>query len=369
MTAERGLPDVLKGLTGERIESVNEWRSKRRPEILELFRTNVYGRAPIERPTSLSFETVVTPGMMDGAAVRKQVDIRFEGPGGKGTICLLLFVPVEGQGPYPAFLLLNNRGAATMDPERRTVSPFWPAERIVARGYAAAVLDVEDADPDVDDGYRDGVHGIFDRFDGERPPDAWATIAAWSWAARRAMDYLETDPDIDAGRVAVAGHSRGGKASLWAGAIDERFALVVSNESGSTGAALSRGKRGETIQAINDRFPHWFNRNYKSFNGREEALPVDQHMLLAAVAPRAIYVASAVQDEWADPASEFAALLEAAPVYRLHGFAGVAQTSFPAPESPLMGERMGYHLRSGVHDLTAYDWERFLDFADAGALK
>ncbi|MDI4645236.1 dienelactone hydrolase family protein [Cohnella hashimotonis] len=370
MTAERGLPDVLRGNNGERIESVDEWRSKRRPEILALFRTYVYGREPIDRPASLTFETAVTPGMLDGRAVRKQVDIRFEGPGGRGTIRLLLFVPdEEGKGPYPAFLLLNNRGALTTDPQRQVGSPFWPAERIVARGYAAAVLDVEDADPDVDDGHRDGVHGIFDRFDGERPADAWATIAAWAWAARRAMDYLETDPDIDAGRVAVAGHSRGGKASLWAGALDERFALVVSNESGSTGAALSRGKRGETVQAINDRFPHWFNRNYKSFNGREEALPVDQHMLIAAVAPRAVYVASADRDEWADPASEYAALLAAVPVYRLHGFNGLGDAPFPAPESPLIGERMGYHLRSGVHDLTAYDWERFMDFADAGALK
>lgn len=369
MTDERGLPDVLKGLNGNAIETVEAWRSTRRPEILELFRTYVYGRDPVDRPASQAFETVVAPGTMNGDAIRKQVDIRFEGPGGTGKLRLLLFVPSDGKGPYPAFLFLNNRGVTEMDPARRVVSMFWPAERIVARGYAAAALDLEDADPDVDDGYLNGVHGVFDQYEGERPPDAWATIGAWAWAARRAMDYLATDPDIDAGRVAVAGHSRGGKTALWAGALDERFALVVSNESGSTGAALSRGKRGETIQAINDRFPHWFNGNYKSFNGREEALPVDQHMLIAALAPRSVYVASAVQDEWADPASEFASLVEAAPVYRLHGYKGLAGAPFPAPESPLFGERMGYHLRSGGHDLTAYDWERFMDFADAGALK
>lgn len=369
MANERGLPDVLRGLNGNAIETVEAWRSARRPEILELFRTHVYGRAPVGRPASLTFETVVTPGAMNGAAIRKQVDMRFEGPGGTGKIRLLLFIPSGQEGPVPVFLFINNREALTTDPDRRAAAAFWPAERIVARGYAAAAFDVEEADPDVDDGFKDGVHGIFDEYDGERPQDAWATIAAWAWAASRAMDYLEADADLDAGRVAVVGHSRGGKTALWAGALDERFALVVSNESGSSGAALSRGKRGETIQAINERFPHWFNGNYKSFNGREEALPVDQHMLIAAIAPRSVYVASAVQDEWSDPASEFASLVEAAPVYRLYGYNGLGDSSFPAPESPLIGERMGYHLRSGVHDLTDYDWDRFMDFADAGALK
>lgn len=211
MTDERRLPDVLKGANGNAIKTVEEWRGSRRPEILELFRTYVYGREPVGRPASQVFETVITPGTMNGAAVRKQVEIRFEGQGGTGKVRLLLFVPSEGKGPYPAFLFLNNRGVTEMDPERRDISMFWPAERIVARGYAAAALDLEDADPDVDEGHRNGVHGIFDEYDGERPKDAWATIAAWAWAARRAMDYLATDPDLDAGRIAVAGHSGAAK--------------------------------------------------------------------------------------------------------------------------------------------------------------
>lgn len=364
MMDERKLPEILLTLDGERIETADRWRQRRRPEILNLFREYVYGWESVGRPANLAFSTKVTPDVMGGIAVRKQVEIRYEGAGGAGKIRLLIFLPNERPGPCPAFLLLNNRGAAVMDPEQKACSPFWPAERIVARGYAAAVLDVEDADPDFDDGFRNGAHGIFDRFIGERPANAWGTISSWAWAASRAMDYLETDPDIDAFRVAVVGHSRGGKAALWAGAVDERFSLVVSNNSGCTGAALSRGKIGETIRNINDQFPHWFNGNYKSFNDREADLPVDQHMLLSLIAPRPLYVASASNDEWADPRSEFLALLHAASVYRLFGYKALSEMSFPHPEEPILGERAGYHLRSGDHDLKLYDWERFMDFAD-----
>ncbi|QHT60959.1 acetylxylan esterase [Paenibacillus lycopersici] len=369
MMDERKLPDMLLALSGERIKTAGQWRQTRRQEILDLFREHVYGWESAGRPEIMEFDTKVTPAMMGGSAVRKQVDIRFEGPGGAGSIRMLLFLPSTCSKPCPAFLLLNNRGSQVMDPERDAIAPFWPAERMIARGYAAAVLDVEDADPDFHDGFRNGVHGIFDRLDGERPANAWGTIAAWAWAGSRAMDYLETDPDIDASRVAVVGHSRGGKAALWAGALDERFAFVVSNDSGCTGAAIARGKQGETIRNINDQFPHWFNGNYKTYNDREEHLPVDQHMLLALIAPRPLYVASASKDEWADPRSEFLSLLHAADAYRLFGCEALAGIGFPNPEEPLASERTGYHVRTGEHDLKEYDWDRFMDFADRHAFK
>jgi len=361
---ERGLPDVLTTADGELVETAEQWRLKRRPEIVELFREFVYGREAVQRPAALSFQVVGTDGAMDGRAVRKQIDIKYEGPGGHGVIHLLLFVPVGREKPSKSFLFINNRGADHMDPARERQSKFWPAERIVERGYAAAVIDNEDLDPDVDDGFRNGVHGIFDPFGGSRPVNAWGAVAAWAWGASRVMDYLETDPDVDAASVAIVGHSRGGKAALWAGALDERFAMVVSNNSGCTGAALARGNRGETIKDINERFPHWFNANYKRFNGREEALPVDQHMLLSLVAPRPVYVASATRDDWADPVSEFLSLVHAAPVYRLFGCPTIRAEQFPLPDTPLHAGRMGYHLRTGEHDLTEYDWDRFMDFAD-----
>ncbi|WP_240420009.1 prolyl oligopeptidase family serine peptidase [Paenibacillus periandrae] len=354
------------GNTEKMFLTEEQWRKERRPEILELFRQHVYGRAPIDRPNSLRFEVIDhSSGWMNGKAVRKKVEIMFDGPGGTGVIHLYLFVPATSSQRVPAFLLICNRDKENMDPDREVQSPFWPAEDIISRGYAAAVFHVEDADPDFNDGFRNGVHGIFDPPQTPRSGDAWGTIAAWAWGASRVMDYLETDPDIAEDRIAVVGHSRGGKTALWCGAQDERFALVISNNSGCTGAAITRGKKGETVQDINQRFPHWFNENYKSYNGSEEVLPIDQHMLLALVAPRLLYVASATEDTWADPESEFLACIHADPIYRLLGLVGFEADGPPMPETPLQQGRIGYHLRTGKHDLTRYDWHCFMDFADA----
>jgi dienelactone hydrolase len=362
-SGERHLPDPLKKIGEHPVTSSEEWENGRREEVFRLLEEHIYGTAPISRPEHLSFEVDETQKAMNGKAVRKQVRIRLEGPGGSGVIRLLLFVPSNAAKHPAVFLLINNRGAEHMDPTRSIQSPFWPAESIVSRGFAAAVFDYADADPDYDDGFHNGVHALFDPPGKERPKDAWGAIAAWAWAASRAMDYFETDPDIDASKTIVVGHSRGGKASLWAGAADRRFAMVVSNDSGCTGAAVSRRKTGETIAQINGQFPHWFNENYKSYNDKEDELPVDQHMLTSLIAPRHLYVASATEDGWADPESEFLGLKFAVPVYQLYGIQGIANEPMPSPEKPLIMEGMGYHLRTGGHDLTEYDWQRFMDYA------
>jgi hypothetical protein len=214
-------------------------------------------------------------------------------------------------------------------------------------------------DPD-EDAFDNGVHQLFDA--GVRTESSWGALAAWAWGASRALDYFETDALIDAKRVAVVGHSRGGKAALVAGATDERFALTISNDSGEGGAALARRPVGESILAINTTFPHWFALKYRDYNGAPENLPEDQHELVALMAPRAVYVASASLDTWADPEGEFLSAVHAAPVYELFGYSGLGTDQFPAVGQHVHGQQIGYHLRQGEHDLTQLDWDLYMDF-------
>jgi len=359
------LPDVLTAIDGRKTATAQDWITSRRPEILELFRKHVYGRVPATEYQKSLRLVRHDPDAMDGAATLKQIDITITAAGKSLTIHLALFVPNKPAKPVPTFLLICNRGPENIDPTRKTKSEFWPAEEVIARGYGIAAFHNADVDPDKNDGFKDGIHALLDQ--GGRAPDAWGTIAAWAWGASRCMDYFETDPDVARDKVAVIGHSRGGKTALWAGAEDERFALVCSNDSGCGGAALSRrqNKEKETVAKINKGFPHWFNETFKTYGGREEALPVDQHMLIALIAPRAVCVGSAEQDLWADPRGEFLSVVHAGPVYRLFGKQGLG----PSPEMPAIGESLHgdgahYHIREGKHNLTVFDWKCYLDFAD-----
>jgi hypothetical protein len=358
------LPDPLRMADGSNVRSVEAWPARRR-EIHELFREHVYGRSP-GVPERLRFDVLEeNPSAMDGAATLKRIAVVSTQAGREHRFDVTLFLPNRVKGGVPLFLLLNNRPATNTDPTRREKSGFWPAEQVISRGFGIAAVQVGELAPDDKARFRDGVIKLFEgAVEGSRPANAWGALAAWAWGASRAMDYFVGDPRIDATRVAVIGHSRGGKAALWAGAEDARFAMVVSNESGEGGAAMSRRNYGETLARITEVFPHWFARNYTGFAGREAALPVDQHMLLSLIAPRMLYVASADQDLWSDPRGEFLSLASSSPVFALWRDPPIASTAMPALQKPLMAGRRGYHVREGVHNLTPYDWDRFADFAD-----
>jgi hypothetical protein len=374
---------------GTPVTTAAQWREARRPELLDLFQQHVYGRAPAA--TDLKYDVVESSDdALDGTAIRKQVVLRIEKDGRSLSIGLLLYVPKSARGPVPCFLGLNFNGNHTTHPDpailvteswmrpndaagvldnkasakgRGTSEESYPVEMILARGYALANIYYGDIDPDFDDGFKNGLHAVLDG-DAPRDESDWGSIAAWAWGLSRGLDYLEADPLVDATRVAVLGHSRLGKTSLWAGATDERFALVISNNSGCGGAALSRRAYGETIARINASFPHWFCLKYRDYNGNEAACPVDQHQLIALAAPRPVYVASAHDDLWADPRGEFLAALHADPVYRLLGKTGLPTETMPPLDTPVRGGSIGYHVRTGGHGLTIYDWGRYLDFAD-----
>jgi pimeloyl-ACP methyl ester carboxylesterase len=356
------LPEVLVSFEGKQVKDVQMWEETRRNEILELFRTNVYGRVPSTEYTK-SFKLInEDKNAMGGTATLRQVDITITSNGNSLDIHLTLFVPNKAVKPVPAFLLIDNRGPQNTDPERKVKSEFWPAEEVIVRGYAIAVFSNADVDPDNFDDFKNGIHGLLDR--GERKPDSWGTIAAWAWGASRCLDYFETDKDINSKKVAVVGHSRGGKTALWSAAEDKRFAMAVSNESGCGGAALARRKYGETIARINSAFPHWFCQNYRKWSDNESSMPVDMHMLIALIAPRAVYVTSASEDLWADPRGSYLSLFHSLPVFQLYDTNSILSDKMPPLNRQVIGGRLAYHIRDGAHNMLLKDWNWFMDFGD-----
>ena len=413
LPAQSALPDPLTMFDGRPVRTREMWLQRRRPELKELFQHYMYGYLP---PPSKTHSTVerIDKDFFGGKATLKEVTLRL-GSTNVPAVHLLLVVPNQRVNPAPVFVGLNFCGnhALLDDPKVRLPTGWmpnscpgctnnkatdtgrgkqtgvWALEQSIDRGYAVATLyngDIEPDRPDAPQGIRAAfAAGSSKPVTGEVQPRTTqaasderlyrpapgrdmgstdcGTIAAWAWGLHRAVDYLYTDRDIDTNRIAVFGHSRNGKTALLAAAFDERISLAIPHQAGCGGTAPSRGKIGESVKQINDRFPHWFDGEFKKFNEQPEKLPFDQHCLIALIAPRPVLLSNATEDTWANPAGQFEMLQAAEPVYRLLGAGGLGANQQPPP-GKLIDTRLGYFIRAGKHSTTPDDWKIFLDFAD-----
>lgn len=388
------LPDPLVMMDGTKVASREDWLQKRRPELKELFQHYMYGTFP-PKPDNVSFKVErVDPKALGGKATLKEITVSF-GPPSTPKLALLLVVPNERRGPAPVFFGLNFSGNETaladprirlsttwMAPNRKgvkdarsteesrgTAIDTWSIEQTIDAGYAVATVYYGDIDPDRKD-KREGIQPHLQKPGTTPAPTDWATIAAWAWGVSRCLDYLVTDPDIDASRIIVFGHSRLGKTALLAAAFDERIALAIPHQAGCGGTAPSRthNPKSETVKVINKSFPHWFNGPFKEFDDQVERLPFDQHCLIALVAPRPILLSNALDDQWANPDGQFDMAKAADPVYKLLGSPGLAAKSRP-PIGELVTSPLGYYIREGKHSTTPEDWRVFVRYADANLKK
>jgi hypothetical protein len=394
-TTQRVIPSVPNPLVmfdGRPVTDGQMWVEQRRPELLAFFESHVYGKAP---PPPLDAKYAVESmddSALGGKAIHKEIAMTFSGNGKTVTWHMTVYLPAHANGPVPVILGLNFSGNQAIcddpgiplrtvwtrssrtepmhpgpasQPSRGRDSSGWQLEKLIAHGYGLATIYYFDIEPDVAQGPAIGIRSLYWQPGTTQPtaPDEWGAEAAWAWGLSRGLDALATDPAVDAKRIVVFGHSRLGKAAVWAGASDPRFAAVISNESGCGGVAILRDKRGETLTKVTHAFPRWFCANFNQYAGREAEMPTDQHEMVALIAPRPLYIGSADQDYTSDPPNEFACAVLADPVWRLLGKQGFGVSAMP-PLNTSVGHTIRYHVRTGKHDVKAYDWDQYLRFLD-----
>jgi hypothetical protein len=370
------LPDPLVRQNGQPVRDAETWFKQRRPELLKLYETEIYGRVPAGAP-KLTFKVIETDtNALDGLAVRKLVDMHFTGQPESSNVHLHVYLPAKATRPVPVLLHMVffsnppipgtvSNPASAGPAGRPAFSETGPLTNILARGYGYATFRYTEVQPDKANTFQSGVIQRALQPDQTKPdPDEWGAISAWAWSASRVLDYFEKDRAVDAKHVAVIGHSRLGKTALWAGAQDPRFALVFSSCAGEMGSSLARRDYGETIDDMAANFPWWFAGNFQKYSGRWNDMPVDAHTLIALNAPHPVFITGGTQDQWADPRGEFLAAVAAGPVYRLLGMKDLGASEGPPLDTPLISGDLGFHYHTGGHAITPADWNAFLDFAD-----
>jgi (4-O-methyl)-D-glucuronate---lignin esterase len=387
LPVQKNLPDPFTMMDGSKVTTREQWYQERRPELKKLFQHYMYGYFP-ESP-GINSKVMSTDTLWDGKATLTQVDIHINGLKGEKVpvIHLAIFLPTNHSKQVPVFIGLNKCGNHAVvdstkvheykslwpDPicenkpgsKRGSLKVAWTVKYLIERGYGFAAYCPGHVDPDHHD-FTDGIHPYFK--DQEKSPEtAWGTIAAWAWGAMRCVDYLETVNEINPKQIAIIGHSRRGKTALLAGAMDERFALVVPHQSGTGGCALSRNNDEETVERINRVFPHWFSDMFTKFNDQENKLPIDQHLLISLVAPRPLMETSGLQDTWANYKSSIKGLRVAGKIYEFLGAPGLKGTGIVQNDEKTDSDEVGNLLqyrRDVKHVLNQEYWVKILDFAD-----
>jgi len=378
------LPDPLKLASGVPVADADTWYKFRRPEILNYYKTEIYGRVPASAPKVTFTVASTDPQALNGTAIHKQIVGHFGGPDGP-TMTVEMFLPAKATGPVPLILSLSFGFGAVGNPSSdlslpgvdptaapalppagtRAPSTPEPVADILTHGYGYAVVRYTQIEGDSATGSLNIVRKLALMPGQEKPDDdEWGTISAWGWGLSRIMDYLETDQAVDAKRVAIVGHSRLGKTVLWAGAADPRFAMVFSSQGGELGSSIGRRDFGESIDDMAQNFGYQFAGNLQKYVGHWNNMPVDTHMLISLIAPRPLLITGGTGDQWSDPHGEFLGEVGAARVYRLLGAKDLGTTEWPKPETPLISGDLAYYLHTGPHDITKEDWAVFLNFAD-----
>lgn len=389
LPVQPNLPDPLVMFDGSRVTTKQQWEEKRRPELKALFQHYMYGYLPAPTPVKAT-KTASNNRLFEGKAAWKSMTLHY-GPVGTPPLELLLITPKKQGSPPPVFVGINFCGNHTVldDPAIPLTKSWyrgrcpgcednvateqgrggqvdaWNVEMIIDRGYALATFYYGDVDPDKStNDFTDGIQPhFFNKGQTEPAKHDWGAISAWAYGVHRVIDYLETDKSVDTDRLALVGHSRLGKTTLLAGALDERIKVIIPHQAGCGGTAPNRFNVGESVERINTSFPHWFNDSFTEFNQQVERLPFDQHCLAALCAPRAVLYSNAQEDEWADPYGQFNMLKAADPVYQFLGVDGLEKGAKPEM-GKLISSRLGFYIRAGKHSMSTEDWKVFLDFAD-----